>query len=117
MSVLKEESSVLFRNRPVYTQKNFENEFQSIQFNKKKSSVTKGLKNFAHSYHPANLLNIFTILNLITEYDFKKYFISDLISGLTGLKIFTYKNFLIIFQNYSFKWAFCIFQLVNKILS
>lgn len=68
----------LIINRPVYTQKQFENEF-SI----KAPLQTNQTKSIFQSIDPRRLINIFTIINLITEYDYKNDFIPDLMSGFT----------------------------------
>ena len=65
----------LIINRPVYTQKQFENEFSIKAPNQTKSIF--------QSIDPRRLINIFTIINLITEYDYKNDFIPDLMSGFT----------------------------------
>lgn len=71
-------------NRPVYKQKNFNDKYL---FKRKtyKNNVDNEIKNFLKDYHPKHILNLFTIFNLISEYNFKKYIVGDLISGLTGL--------------------------------
>ena len=76
------ENNVPFENliiqRPVYSQKNFDKEYlikDSPQKENKKCSFK--------SCDPRRIINLFTILNLITEYDFKSNFISDLIAGFT----------------------------------
>jgi MFS superfamily sulfate permease-like transporter len=62
--------------RPAFKQNDFDSEFKlKIDTNKKKL-----IKN---NFDPRRLLNIFTILNLITEYNFKKDLIADLFSGFT----------------------------------
>ena len=44
-----------------------------------------GFHRFFDRYlHPKHLLGVFTILNLITEYNFKECFLADVFSGLTG---------------------------------
>jgi Leucine-rich repeat (LRR) protein len=62
--------------RPAFKQNDFDSEFKlKIDTNKKKLIKNK--------FDPRRLLNIFTILNLITEYNFKKDLIADLFSGFT----------------------------------
>ena len=39
-------------------------------------------------FHPKKLLGMFTILNLITEYNFKENFLADFFSGITGWSSF-----------------------------
>jgi solute carrier family 26 (sulfate anion transporter), member 6 len=67
--------------RPAYKQNDFDSEYKlKIDNNKKKKSLFKLIKN---NFDPRRFLNIFTILNLITEYNFKKDLIPDLFSGFT----------------------------------
>ena len=67
--------------RPAYKQNDFDSEYKlKIDDNNKKKSLFKLIKN---NFNPRHLLNIFTILNLITEYNFKKDLIPDLFSGFT----------------------------------
>ena len=65
---------ILNINRSVYNQKKFDDEFKCDQPDNdknKKNSPAKHLKSFINAYHPKNILNLFTILNLISEYNFK----------------------------------------------
>lgn len=55
-----------------------------------KSQVKNGLRKLGRKCHPKSVLNLFTILNMISEYDFKKFLLNDIISGLTG-------NFFVLF--------------------
>lgn len=71
-------------NRPVYKQKEFDQEFSITNKSEPENNLLKKtLKNIAIKFYPNNILGIFTILNLITEYDYKKNLISDLLSGFT----------------------------------
>ena len=82
-------------SRPIYNQGKFQNEFatdlKDVSHDNKSRSrqVCHKLISFIH---PRNLLEIFTIINLIVEYDFKKNLFADLFSGLTGklIKIFSF---------------------------
>lgn len=65
-------------NRSVYTLKKF-NEQYSIKEPVKRIKSTSLLS----SLDPRRLLGIFTILNLITEYNVKKDLVADIFSGLT----------------------------------
>ena len=76
-----EEQSILIQ-RPIYSQQTFESQF-SIKKKAKKKSISKSIKNRLKVFHPKNFLNVFTIINLITEYEFKNNLVSDLISGVT----------------------------------
>lgn len=73
-------------NRPAYSQKEFENEFAIANRDKTPTNqlIKNEIKKVAFKFHPKNLIGIFTILNLITEYDFKKNLVSDILSGITG---------------------------------
>lgn len=68
-------------NRPTFSQKEFDSKFKvkSENDSKKKSRV----RNFFMKFSPLNFLQTFTILSFITEYNFKKYLITDMLSGLT----------------------------------
>jgi hypothetical protein len=66
-------------SRPVYTQNTFDNEFSL----KTKTKTKTKSKNKYKLFDPRKFLNLFSIINLIIEYDFKNDFISDLIAGLT----------------------------------
>jgi hypothetical protein len=78
-------------NRPVYTHKQFETEF-GVKDKPKRNLVRHECKKFLRFLDPRNLIGVFTILNWISEYNFKLNLISDILSGLTGLSI---KNVLI----------------------
>ncbi len=73
-------------DRSIYNIAKFEKEFSS-HYIKPRASVTSNiksnLKKLLAIYHPKNVLNILTILNLASEYKFKEYLIPDIISGLT----------------------------------
>ncbi len=68
--------------RKAYTQKQFDKEF-AITTHKDTFSYKNKLKRFATDLHPRNLISVFTVINLVTEYDFKKNLIPDVLSGLT----------------------------------
>ena len=76
--------------RPVYNQKKFDSEFldpAKVKHEERKSRSARFIhraKHLLRHYHPRKLLGVFTILNLISEYNFKKYLIGDIISGLTS---------------------------------
>jgi hypothetical protein len=73
-------------DRSIYNIAKFEKEFSS-HYKKPHASaasnIKTNLKKLSSIYHPKNILNIFTILNLASEYKFKEYLIPDIISGLT----------------------------------
>jgi hypothetical protein len=71
-------------NRPVYTHKQFETEF-GLKEKKPRSLVRQECKKFLRCIDPRNLIGIFTVLNWVSEYNFKKNLIPDILSGLTGL--------------------------------
>ena len=96
-------------SRPVYTQKRFQSEFELGKSEKRHRSDTEGTNEeeegstntsalnrsiestcgcfrrfFDKHLHPKHLIGVFTILNLITEYNFKECFLADVFSGLTG---------------------------------
>ena len=99
-------------SRPVYTRKRFQSQF-AVNTSEKRpghddeyteeeeqaenNNVATSAKNrkfeskcasfrrfFDKHLHPKHLLSIFTILNMITEYNFKECFLADVFSGLTG---------------------------------
>lgn len=73
-------------DRPIFSQKQFENEYSLSQSNNEsKNQFKKHVKKFFYQYHPKHIINLFTFLNLISEYRFKNYLIGDVISGLTGI--------------------------------
>lgn len=67
-------------SRPIYTQKQFDEKFEIKNPTKTKKSTAKAL---LRALDPRRILNLFTILRLITEYNFKNDLIADLFSGLT----------------------------------
>ena len=69
-------------SRLIYNQSEFDKNFLSNSVSEKKSCV-KILKKGLSSYDPRKILNLFSILSVIAEYDFRNYFISDIISGIT----------------------------------
>lgn len=75
-------------HRPIYSRKQFEIDF-SIDSNVPKQNcslkLVSRLKKLAQQYHPKNLLGLFTIFNLISEYRLKEYLANDIVSGLTGI--------------------------------
>lgn len=74
-------------NRLVFNEKRFDNEFMiDDRMTGGKSIFKNRIVKFLKEYHPKNILNLFTILNLISEYKFKKYLVGDVISGLTSNK-------------------------------
>ena len=77
------EEPMLVIHRGIYNQKRFDAEFSDTNPKIKKSSMGKTLKHLASSCHPKNLLSIFTLLNLFSEYKFRDYLVPDVISGLT----------------------------------
>ncbi len=80
-------------SRPIYTQRKFQNDFSTVDIKhshdsnderKEKSRYAQTCNKLISCIHPRNLIEIFTIVNFIIEYDFKKNFFADLFSGLTG---------------------------------
>ena len=72
--------------RPAFYQKEFDHEFsieKEITNKDVKRSIKRSFTKIAHSFDPRKLLGYLTILNLITEYDFKNWFVADILSGLT----------------------------------
>lgn len=70
-------------NRPIYNIAQFEKEFSSHYKKQKKSTLSKVAKHLIATYNPKKILSIFTIVNLLSEYKYKEYLVSDIISGLT----------------------------------
>ncbi|RNA41758.1 prestin [Brachionus plicatilis] len=68
-------------NRPAFSQKEFDSKFST----KAESNGEKGskIRTILAKLSPINLLGTFTILSFITEYNFKKYLITDMLSGIT----------------------------------
>lgn len=68
-------------NRPVFTQNQFDNEFLL----KETTLTTTTIKNKSNQIisYLRKLLNLFSIFNLIIEYNFKNDLISDIIAGIT----------------------------------
>ena len=80
-------------SRPIYNQRKFQNDFSTTDTkhshdskdeSKEKSRYAQTCHKLISLIHPRNLLEIFTIINFVVEYDFKKNFFADLFSGLTG---------------------------------
>jgi hypothetical protein len=71
-------------NRQIYSYKKFESEFAIEHDEAKDSTLRKNLSKSLRFVDPRNLLGVFTILNWISEYNFKADLIADLLSGLTG---------------------------------
>jgi len=57
----------------------FDDEFQIKTLKVKKSFIK--VNSILKLFNPKRLLNLFTVLNLITEYNFKKDLIADIFSG------------------------------------
>lgn len=68
-------------NRQAYNQKQFDNEF--FLKDPKKENKTLNYTRSIKSLDPRRILNIFTILNLIAEYNIRQDLIPDLLSGIT----------------------------------
>jgi len=88
MSEESENNDNLLLQRPVFNQKKFEDQF-SLNLNKEKkktglSHANRAFKSYFKTFNPKNILRLFTIFNLVTEYNFKNYLINDIISGVTG---------------------------------
>lgn len=81
-------------SRPIYNERKFQNDFSSTidtehshdnnDERKENSRYAQTCHKLISCIHPRNLLEIFTIINFVVEYDFKKNFFADLFSGLTG---------------------------------
>ena len=73
--------------RTIFNQKQFQSEF-ALDCNTEKNAQNhenkKNKKKLISCLHPRNLLNIFTIVDVLLKYEFKKNFIADMFSGLTG---------------------------------
>ena len=80
--------------RPVYKQKEFDDEFLIKERTGKKSNVKNGLKKILLKLDPRNMLKMFTIINLVTEYNFKNNLLSDLFSGITGTPFLAFFSFI-----------------------
>ena len=81
-SSTSDQSSFILIKRPVFKQIDFDNQFlikQDSEKIEKRNFFSKILKFFELK----KFLSFFTILNLISEYDFGKNLIADLLSGLT----------------------------------
>jgi hypothetical protein len=78
--------------RPIYNQKQFQSEF-ALEFKceknaqKQQTHENNNKKQFISCLHPRYLLKLFTIVDVLLKYEFKKNFIADLFSGLTGNEI------------------------------
>ena len=70
-------------HRTVYNQKSFDETFLVKENYRRKSLMSSKIRHLARTYNPANLIKIFTFLNVISEYKFKINLVADLFSGLT----------------------------------
>lgn len=70
-------------NRCVLNQEVFDQRFLNEKNEEKKTLGESGVKLMKKSFNPAKFLNIFSILNVITSYNFKNCLVADIISGLT----------------------------------
>lgn len=68
-------------NRPTYSQKEFDVEFELNKADTKKDSIPKRIRSYAKSLDP---LGFFSIINLFAEYNFKSFLLADFLSGFTG---------------------------------
>ena len=90
-------------SRPIYNQRKFQHDFsrkqttndsdndnesQDEEKQTKPRQIKRTFQKVLAYLHPRNLLEIFTIVNFIVEYDFKKNLFPDLFSGLTGKYLF-----------------------------
>jgi hypothetical protein len=78
------QSSNVQINRPCYNQKNFEDKFLLNKISSPESRTKVKAVKLLKQINFMNIFGIFTILDLITRYDFKKTLIADILSGLTG---------------------------------
>ncbi len=80
------ESKYVITTRLAYSQNQFDNEFSIINANKLNDNSKKTFE-FNHNLFkyldPRRILNLFTILNLITEYNIRKDLLADFLSGIT----------------------------------
>ena len=105
---ISQEGQTIRVRRNVYKQRSFDDEFklskpkhvpnedeeESSKF--KEACGSFGLKLVSY-LHPMNILNLFTIFNLVASYNFKKTLIADILSGLTvGVMHIPGKNFTIV---------------------
>lgn len=65
-------------NRQAYKQSEFDDEFLLKSPKTKKSLLTASLFKWLD---PTKFLNVFTVLNLVTEYNFKRDLVADIFSG------------------------------------
>ena len=99
------ESKYVNTTRLAYNQKQFDNEFSIIKANKLSENAKKKIdfKRYLFKiFDPRRILSLFTILNLITEYNIKEDLLADFLSGITVgilhipagfyLKIFLFNN-------------------------
>jgi hypothetical protein len=83
------ESKYVITTRLAYSQNQFDNEFSIINANKLKNNNDNSKKTFEFNHNlfkyldPRRILNLFTILNLITEYNIRKDLLADFLSGIT----------------------------------
>jgi len=70
--------------RAAFTQKNFDDSFKcEKKLTDKKSPWSAYVMPLIRQYNPTNLLSVFTILNVISNYKFKECLIADIFSGIT----------------------------------
>jgi hypothetical protein len=80
---LTKNSNLNATQRPVYNQKRYQNEF-ARKSDVEPTKQSNRIKSFLSLLHPRHLLDVFTIVNFIVDYDFRKYFFADVFSGITG---------------------------------
>jgi hypothetical protein len=83
LSLLTTNVNLNATQRPVYNQKRYQNEFARTS-DDESTKQSNRIKSFLSLLHPRQLLSVFTIVNFIVDYDFKKNFFADVFSGITG---------------------------------
>ena len=70
-------------SRSIFNQKKFEETFRSAEDEPEAVKCSSRFKSLLKTFDPRNILSLFSILNVITGYNVKKYLVSDLLSGIT----------------------------------
>lgn len=77
------ENKFLNVTRPVYNQKQFDDEFLKKETTKSKKKPSLKLKKLLKWFDLRRLINVFTIFNLIAEYNIKRDLLPDILAGIT----------------------------------
>ena len=72
--------------RPVFTKKKFDVEF-AIKKQANKKSIGKKICQVLSNISLVNIIGIFTIIDFVVKYDYKKNLLADILSGITGLHL------------------------------